>query len=248
MDDLKKLFDLGTEALAVFKDHISLLLAVIVIVFLIAARLQRVIDNGEIRGLKAQNDAIKEQLALAESKHDVVTSEIETLEPEISQLKTEVAELKASPLAGQIEALKATTTTLAGRVDAISQANTALGMTFASSLGAPPSAPKPPVGPNSSSVDLSLYHRLMTGGWMLNFNPVTPRGRKKISFNPDGTVGDGKNQNEFKWLMRKGFLEIYRQNDALQNRFRYDESADQFICTNDQNAKGIRNQIIYRAS
>jgi hypothetical protein len=81
MDDLKKLLDLGTEALAVFKDHIPLLLAVIVIVCFVATRLQRAIDNGEIRGLKAQNDAIKEQLALAESKHDVVTSEIDDPRP-----------------------------------------------------------------------------------------------------------------------------------------------------------------------
>jgi TIR domain len=100
---------------------------------------------------------------------------------------------------------------------------------------------------SSSSSEQLLYAKLLIDGWILNFNPGSPNGRKKISFNSDGTIGQGRNKNEFKWqLTRDSILTIYREDGSLQNKFSYDQSTNRFICINDRSAKGIRDQIIYR--
>jgi hypothetical protein len=87
---------------------------------------------------------------------------------------------------------------------------------------------------------------LLTDGWILNFNPALLTGRKIISFNPDGKIGEGRNKNEFTWAMIGSELEIRRQNGDLQNRFRFDPQGNKFISTNHPDAKGIRDQFIFR--
>jgi hypothetical protein len=87
---------------------------------------------------------------------------------------------------------------------------------------------------------------LFKDGWILNFNPMNPMGRKRISFIADGSIGEGKNENEFRWQMVKGMLEIIRLNNDLQNRFKYDPQGQKFICTNDGDAKGLPHQFIFR--
>jgi hypothetical protein len=131
-------------------------------------------------------------------------------------------------------------------MNVISQANTALGRTLTVPGGTYHDLS---VWPKLlSSSDQLLYARLLIGGWTLNFNPAvrSPRAHKKISFNTDGTVGEGRNRNEFNWKISNGLLEIYKEDGLLQNKFRYDESTDRFVCTNDPDARGIKNQIIYR--
>jgi hypothetical protein len=87
---------------------------------------------------------------------------------------------------------------------------------------------------------------LLTDGWILNFNPASAIGRKLISFHANGSIGEGKNKNEFRWQMVGGMLEIIRQNNDLQNRFRYDPLGQKFLCTNDPDAKGYKDQSITR--
>ena len=87
---------------------------------------------------------------------------------------------------------------------------------------------------------------LLKDGWILNFNPTIPTGRKPISFLSDGSIGEGNNKNEARWKMVNGMLEIFRPNNDLQNRFRYDAQGEKFICTNDTDAKGYKNQFIFR--
>jgi hypothetical protein len=87
---------------------------------------------------------------------------------------------------------------------------------------------------------------LLKDGWILKFNPTNPIGQKPISFNSDGNIGVGKNKNEFRWQMVNGMLEIVRQNNDLQNRFKYDPHGEKFLCTNDVDAKGYKDQFIYR--
>src|SRR5437868_7607193 len=60
-----------------------------------------------------------------------------------------------------------------------------------------------------------------TKKWVLNYNPTNPRGRKNISFNEDGTIGEGRNPNEYRWSYANDHLDIIRQNNDLQNRFKY---------------------------
>ena len=87
---------------------------------------------------------------------------------------------------------------------------------------------------------------LLKDGWTLNFNPKNPIGRKPISFLSDGRIGDGNNENEARWQIVNGMLEILRPNNDLQNRFRYDPEGEKFICTNDTDAKGYKDQFIFR--
>src|SRR5258706_1893058 len=87
---------------------------------------------------------------------------------------------------------------------------------------------------------------LLKDGWILNFNPEVLTGRKIISFNPDGKIGEGRNRNEYTWSMVGSELEIRRQNGDLQNRFRFDPQGNKFISTNHPDAKGIRDQFIFR--
>ncbi|UWU89106.1 hypothetical protein [Bradyrhizobium sp. CB1015] len=87
---------------------------------------------------------------------------------------------------------------------------------------------------------------LLKDGWVLNFNPAVLTGRKLISFNSDGKIGEGRNKNEWTWSMVGDELEIRRQNGDLQNRFRFDPHSTKFISTNHPDAKGIRDQFIFR--
>ena len=70
---IKDLLDLGFQALAEFKDNIPTLLAVIAVSAIVASRWQRSVDDGEIGGAKAENNALKEQLNLARHDQKVVT-------------------------------------------------------------------------------------------------------------------------------------------------------------------------------
>jgi hypothetical protein len=87
---------------------------------------------------------------------------------------------------------------------------------------------------------------LLRDGWILNFNPEVLTGRKIISFNPDGKIGEGRNRNEYTWSMVGSELEIRRQNGDMQNRFRFDPQGTKFVSTNHPDAKGIRDQFIFR--
>lgn len=96
----------------------------------------------------------------------------------------------------------------------------------------------------------TIADRIVESGWILNFNPKHPKGRKAISFKPEGEIGTGRNQNEHTWKIANGHLEIWKENGDLQNRFLYDEENDRFVSTNEPEAdaikRGIRDQEIYR--
>jgi hypothetical protein len=91
-----------------------------------------------------------------------------------------------------------------------------------------------------------LLGGLLQSGWALNFNPKNQQMRKPISFEPDHTIGTGRNDNEHRWELSGQTLEIWRKNGDLQNRFRYDASGERFVCTDDSDAAGIPRQVVYR--
>jgi hypothetical protein len=104
----------------------------------------------------------------------------------------------------------------------------------------------------SEEYERLLARKLVMPGWIMNFNPRDPRGRKALHFHSDGTFGEGGNPNEYAWKIIDGLLVITRENGTLQNTFRYESSTDRFICTNDpphsvDPRRGIDDQIIYRA-
>jgi hypothetical protein len=87
---------------------------------------------------------------------------------------------------------------------------------------------------------------LYTKKWVLNYNPSNPKGRKDISFNEDGTIGDGNNHNEYRWSYTNDHLDIWMKDKRLHNRFKYDPPSGKFLCTNDLDAQGVKHQIIYQ--
>jgi Tfp pilus assembly protein PilO len=112
-------------------------------------------DDGEIRGVNAENKALKEQLTLANKKHDVVTDQLEALKPYIAKLEPEVSQLRAQVqnlsqrIPDQLAALVSTTASVSSGVTAISTANTDLGRTLTLSSGhfsvASPEIGSPPI-------------------------------------------------------------------------------------------------------
>lgn len=84
------------------------------------------------------------------------------------------------------------------------------------------------------------------GRWDLQFNPGDPNKRKHITFLPTGQIGEGRNQNEATWTLDGRVLTILRADGSLQNKFVHVPDVQGFVCVNDPNALGIRDQTIRR--
>ena len=137
---IKDLLDLGSQALAGFKDNIPTLLAVIAVSAIVASRWQRSVDDGEIKGAKAENNALKELLNLARHDQKVVTKQSTKLESEIAGLRVEIASMKSSLLPTvaipRLDKVASTTAVLSDTVRVLQAANSSLGSTLTGS-GAP---------------------------------------------------------------------------------------------------------------
>jgi hypothetical protein len=93
----------------------------------------------------------------------------------------------------------------------------------------------------------TIERRLKEPGWILNYNPKVPGKTKAISFEDDGSIGEGRNPNEFKWKLNKDRqLEMYSDDGHLFNKFAYDAATDQFKATQPNRKYKIEGQVIYR--
>jgi hypothetical protein len=92
--------------------------------------------------------------------------------------------------------------------------------------------------------NLSLAKLLSAEPWVLVFNPQAPGGWKKISFEPDGTIGEGRNDNESRWRIQEGFLELLNSSGQIFSRFSYDKLEKIFNHTNDPDTLSLRNQVL----
>ena len=140
MDLIKELLDHGSQTLAAFKDNIPTLLAIIAISAIAASRWQRSRHDGTIRGVKAENNALKEQLNLARHDQKVVTKQSTKLESEIAGLRVEIPSMKSSLLPTiaipRLDKVASTTAVLSDTVRVLQAANSSLGSTLTGS-GAP---------------------------------------------------------------------------------------------------------------
>jgi septal ring factor EnvC (AmiA/AmiB activator) len=155
---IKEFLDLGEQALAAFKDHTLLLLGIIVIAAIVGAGLQRWVDGGESRKLKAGWDgevrrknaeisALNQRFKLVHEKQERLTEEIDQqrangakLEREVAELKTELARVKVQVptvtfalLDKQLEKVASSSAVIANTVTVVSTANSELGRTLTSS-------------------------------------------------------------------------------------------------------------------
>ena len=160
----KDFLDLGTQALAAFKDHTLLLLGIIAIAAIVGSRLQRWVDGGEIRKLKAGWDAevrevkaakdgeiavLKERFNLARDKQERLTEEIDQqrangvkLDREIAELRTELAKATVRVpsvallhLDKQLDKVASSSAVMTNTVTVVSTANSELGKTLTFSGG-----------------------------------------------------------------------------------------------------------------
>jgi hypothetical protein len=90
----------------------------------------------------------------------------------------------------------------------------------------------------------ALNEMLRSQVWTLNFNPENPQGQKMITFEEDGEIGAGRNNNENKWRIRNGLLEILNSNNQIFSRFKYNSGKRSFEHTNDPDTLSIRSQMI----
>jgi hypothetical protein len=67
---------------------------------------------------------------------------------------------------------------------------------------------------------------------------------KDITFENEDTIGLGLNNNENKWRVRNGLLEIIDSKDRIFSRFAYDKSKKAFIHTNDSDTLSIKGQTL----
>jgi hypothetical protein len=94
----------------------------------------------------------------------------------------------------------------------------------------------------------TIQSRLFQQGWKFNFNPKYPYKIKPISFNADGTIGEGRNDNETSWRWDGDVLELIRSDGKVQNRLRYNPDLDRFVATQPSATNHIKDQYIYRDS
>jgi hypothetical protein len=124
---------------AIVMDAPWVIIPLLLIAGLIGSRWQRSTDDGEIRGVKAENNALKEQLNLARKEQKAVTTQSIKLSSEVAELKVEFASIKASLLPAvvipQLDKVASTTAVLSDTVTALSAANLSLGATLTGSGG-----------------------------------------------------------------------------------------------------------------
>jgi hypothetical protein len=96
----------------------------------------------------------------------------------------------------------------------------------------------------TANEDDDLRTSVTKSPWVLHFNPSVIGAKKAITFNADGTVGDGRNQNEHTWRVNNGLLEILNDAGHVYSRFSYDRNKNQFAHTNDLDTLSIKSQTI----
>lgn len=85
---------------------------------------------------------------------------------------------------------------------------------------------------------------LVSSSWVLIFNP--PAKAKAISFNADGSVGEGQNNNEHSWRLIDDRLELIQADGKVHSRFRWVSHRDRWVHTNEPDLLSIKKQEIRR--
>ncbi len=90
----------------------------------------------------------------------------------------------------------------------------------------------------------SFKDKLVRQRWTFYFSPNGNNGSKSMTFLPGGVIGEGRNDNEFRWEFEGDMLAIYRRNGDVQNSFRYNAASGRFEYLPDQRAQGFKDQYL----
>jgi hypothetical protein len=88
--------------------------------------------------------------------------------------------------------------------------------------------------------------RRLVGGnrrFHFTFNPETRAG-KDLTFQPDGSIGEGRNNQEHSWRIRRGRVEIFAADGKVYSRFRHDRGSGLLRHTNDPDLRSIHGQYL----
>ncbi len=95
------------------------------------------------------------------------------------------------------------------------------------------------------NVEDASLQALLNNRWNFVFNPAHPtKGHKVMTFNADGTIGEGRNHNEDTWRVRGEFLEILNSNQQIYSRFKFHPMGNTFDHTNDDDTLSLHFQRI----
>jgi len=91
-------------------------------------------------------------------------------------------------------------------------------------------------------------HRLRTvlkpdRHFRLVYNPEDNK-NKIIAFQPDGKIGGEFNNNENRWRIRRGKLEIIAVDGEWYSRFIFDSKSGRLVNTNEQGTRSVHGQFI----
>lgn len=91
--------------------------------------------------------------------------------------------------------------------------------------------------------DEQLHDFVVSGLFELVHNAKTGRS-KIITFNKDGLIGEGRNDNEHRWEIDSGDLLIFTHTDELQNQFEFQRGTSLLTAVDDVEVKAPPNQFI----
>ena len=104
---------------------------------------------------------------------------------------------------------------------------------------------KSPYKPTSASTTPEMKNLLTSGMWKLFHNPsIGPVRSKDISFKATGEIQSGRNDNESKWRITDGTLELLQTDGKVHSRFYFIPESKIFIHTGDADTPSARGQYI----
>jgi hypothetical protein len=89
----------------------------------------------------------------------------------------------------------------------------------------------------------TILGAILQNTYRLTFNPETKKS-KLVTFSPDGTVKEGRNDNEYQWRVVNGRLEFLNKAGEVYSRFVYDPGSRTFVHTNETDTPSIRGQVM----
>jgi hypothetical protein len=104
-----------------------------------------------------------------------------------------------------------------------------------------PDRPSKSEEPGMVTGSVALQELLLSGPHRFVFAPEADRA-KTVVFGQGGVILDGNNQNEHRWRISKGMVEILDTDGAIFSRFRYNPNSNRFESTNDADTKAFKGQ------